>query len=284
MTKSNERPQAFVGIGGVVGPETEQRLVKIAEDLAVSRHDRQLVLAVNATHMGQMEDRRNDRRATDEAWNPVGEEQFRTALIGGYADAGVLSVARVQLSPDHMTNPGYIDFFPDQIARRSGDWADALQVDGFTLDQGRDQEAAPLRIAHRAEDSYGSKKLILGFELPDGEVLEQEGVLENITTLFARLAFKAEYIALNSNRLDADAARTLLDTIYATTDLEGTGFVIHDKADKKALELAGQYPDLSVYAENSLRTPTGSVEVEKAREYVEAALRSIDAPVAEIVK
>lgn len=283
MSKIDGRPQAFVGIGGVVGAETEQQLVEMAKDLAVSKSDRQLVLAVNATHAAQMMDG-IDYKDSRKGWNPVGEADYQLALMGGHVDQGVLSIARVRTSREHLANPGYVDFFVDRTMRRSDTWADGIQVDGFTLDQNRDQDIAPLRLVDRFAREYaGEKKLIVGFDLPDSEAFNEAGVVENITTLFARLAFRADYIALNSQQLDADAARTLLDAVYATIELGETGIVIHDASDEAAVGLVGEYPNLSVYAEDSLHV-NDSIEVKEARAYVEAALRAAEVPVAEIVK
>lgn len=288
MTSTNERPAAYVGVGSVVGPDAERQLVNVAKYLAMSQSDLMLGISVNATHAAQMMDK-VDPRGAGPAWNPVGEEEYKTALAGGHIEDGVMSIARVQLDHDHAPNPGYRDFFVDRVLARSASWADAVQVSGFELGTG-DQDSWALAATQRVEQFNETVIRIAGFELPSLELLSDEEMQEVVKQQFARVALHADYIALHAKEIDVDAARTLLDIVYTTPELDGVGFVVEDSETKGTLQLLKEYPNLSTYAEQSHRpaTPTSekkhSLDIEKARQYVEAALRAVEARESEIVE
>ncbi len=287
MTSTSERPSAYVGIGSVVGPDAERQLVDVAKYLAMSQSDLMLGIGVNATHAAQMGDR-IDPSAPGPSWSPVGEAGYKAALAGGHAAEGVMSIARVQLAPESVANPGYRDYFVDRTLNRSASWADAVQINGFELGDG-EQDAWALAAAKRVERFNETATRIVGFELPSFELLSDEEAQEVVKQQFARVALGADYIALHSKAIDIDAARALLDIVYATPDLDGVGFVIEDTEANGALQVLKEYPNVSTYTEHPRRTSSSagkqdSLDIEKARQYVEAALRSVEALESEVVE
>lgn len=277
MSEIDGRPLPYVGIGGVVGADVERGLAGVAADtgLGLEQRGRRLLLSANSTHLGQMMER-VDHRGPGKDWNPQDEAQLREALSGEHDTLTTMTMATIQLNAEFAPNPGYREIFTRRTVKRAT-WADTLRFNGLPMDA-----YTNTLLAEAAE----KKGIAVEFPLPTLEELQADGALEQTTEQLAHYAKVLDYLIITGKDLDIAAARMLLEAAYDTPELSQVGFAIESRSEAGPLEggvteLLGQFPDLSIHAEQSLHPKTEDrtepVDVALAREYVYAALAAIEA-------
>lgn len=117
---------SYVGVSGVVSPETQASLESIYNQVGLADNNRILALGVKAVHKTQFLDIENNY---GKDWYPVGEESFTSALRHNNSNPQTIAVAQTHLDLGSVESAEYRKAFTDRIIRSGKPWLQAIRFD-----------------------------------------------------------------------------------------------------------------------------------------------------------
>lgn len=269
-----ERPEAYIGISGVINTSQQHELTE--QFLRYGLHNkRRLALGVKAVHKTQFLDEENKYGP---AWYPVGEQQFSTALSG--SNPQELRVAQVYFDADAVHDTTYRTAFINQIVNRGQSWLNAIQFD--MLPWHTDKTLLP--FVEEIKESTGINILLQAH----GPAMLELGPKET-TKRLGHYAAALDFVLFDAShgrgvRMNPASLKPFLDETYASQALAGMGVAVAGGLNATAIreslpELLAQYPDLSWDAEGQLHHPEGSpdraLDLSATLNYLEASQEAL---------
>lgn len=274
MSEISKRPDAYVGVSGVVEPSQQRTIEAFAAEAGLWTHDRRLALGVKAVHKTQFLDVENKY---GKEWYPVGRESFEGALVPRVQGSSTLGVAQTFFDPGYIDNPGYREYFRDRIFQRGEAWIDGIQFDMLPWHNNPDMEGflQDLRLKYET-------KVFLQCHKDAMDSLGPEGVVERLK----ELAPLVDYVLFDSShgtgtRLDVDRLHAFLSVAYESGDLDTVGFAIAgglngDVVREELPKIMEDFPDISWDAEGQLHSETDKrtmpLDMEVVRNYLQASV------------
>lgn len=247
MTERIKQP--YVGVSGVISPETQASLEDIATTVGLHEKGRLLALGVKAVHKTQFLDIENKYGAD---WYPVGEDAFKHALRHDNPNPNTIAVAQAYLDVEYVDSREYREKFLERIVKRGNPWLQAIQFDML-----------PWNTNYKTLDFLEKVKkqgveIFLQAHKNAMEELGPDGVVRRL----GHYAHLIDYLLFDSShgtgkRLDTSALRPFVAAAYDGLDLSQTGIALAGGLNGAVVredlpELVAQYPNLSWDAEGQL--------------------------------
>ena len=256
MIEPSQRPDAYVGISGVVSAEQQTEIEQYAETIELNT--RRLMLGVKAVHKTQFLDIENKYGP---AWYPVGEAAFTSALRSRGSRDGSLAIAQTYLDPDLVENPGYRFFFMNRLLQRGAPWIDGIQFDMLPWHTHPEMLDFLEELKERT-----ATKILLQVHRPAMNTLSPEGV----AGILGEYRDTLDYVLFDSShgtgkRLDTSALIEYLSAVYESPELTNTGFALagglnRDTVLEELPKVLEKFPDISWDAEGQLHPATATNE------------------------
>lgn len=247
----SNRPNAYIGISGVVNPEQQTYYEGIAAALDFPTLKRRLLLGVKAVHKTQFFDTENKYGSE---WYPIGEQPFATALKPrDEAATHSLAIAQTYFEPEYIGNPGYRDHFVQRILTRGAPWIDGIQFDMLPWHN----NPAMLPFLQQLKERSGTQ-LLLQAHKPAMDELGPEGVVAAL----APFASSLDYLLFDAShgtgkKLDVDSLRHFIEAAYQHKALGHIGIALAGGLSAQVVEealppIVADFPDISWDAEGQL--------------------------------
>jgi len=247
MTERIKQP--YVGVSGVISPETQASLENIATDVGLHEKGRLLALGVKAVHKTQFLDIENKY---GKEWYPVGEEAFNQALRHDNLNVNTIAVAQTYLDVEYVENEEYREKFLKRIVERGQPWLQAIQFDMLPWHTNRET----LEFLEKVKET--GVEVFLQAHKNAMEELGPDGVVRRL----GRYAHLIDYLLFDSShgtgkRLDTSAVIPFVAAAHDGLDLSQTGIALagglHGAVVREDLPaLVEQFPNLSWDAEGQL--------------------------------
>lgn len=249
MNERAERPKPYVGVSGVVSPEQASDIQTVARASGLLDQNRRLALGVKAVHKTQFMDIENKY---GQAWYPVGDFAFRTAVHDTREKSEAITVAQTYLDIEYVNNPGYREAFADRIFERGASWIDGIQFDMLPWHS----DPAMLPFLETLKEKHDS----LIFLQCHADAMENLGP-KGAARALGRYAC-VDYVLFDAShgtgkRLDTDNLKRFLDAAYSEPSLSTTGIALAGGLNglivrEELPKVVSDFPDVSWDAEGQL--------------------------------
>jgi len=264
--------QPYVGVSGVVSPEMQVSLEKIAIKVDLHKKGRLLALGIKGVHKTQFLDVTNKYGPE---WYPVGEEAFNQALRNDNPDPNTIAVAQTYFDLDYVGYEHYREAFLKRIIERGRPWLQAVQFDMLPWDT--NDEVLDF-IEKVKKQNVG---VFLQVHKNAMESLGPKGVIRRL----GHYANSIDYLLFDSShgtgkRLDVTTLTPFIAAAYDSLDLSKTGIALAGGLNGQVVredlpKLVEQYPDISWDAEGQLHPVNEdgnrSLDLNIAEDYLRAS-------------